>query len=535
MKFLMGFKKKPRLLKFKSSQMSWISKKIKNYHLSYLVPKDFSLDNYYEDNDYCIMFLGQPVYSKYYHFNSNQFIKDILLNLKDLNNFFKRLEGIFSIFIVHKNENKSIVITDKLGLYPVYMWKFQNGMMVANDLDQIIIQEKFKLNYNSIAEFFKYGFNISQGTFVENVFRLDAGSVYYLEGETLEKRPYFSFNAFLKDKGEGNLNELFALIEDSIKHAATTKEDCYTHLSGGLDTRTILATLLKNKIKFTAFTYYDHEGDEDLFIASHLSDKYQFKIVKEKEENDCSPLSFYELDFLDCNLLRDSSLRGLNFKEEFSRSFMAGKFGSEIFAKMVNDNIINHEHFKEQDYFKFDSGQKENLKEQLKQVDIDKSFLPSYTLITKAMRSYIFAYKGKEWARPARYFDGVDLYPFLNSEIIKLVWSLSPNYFQKGEIYTKILNKIFPELTEINWSKSAHRINFDNKILEPAQDEKTKKEIIYNKRLKYCLNKIRNVPFYKNLEKLKQDRPLNLIYFDYWYKAFKDHIILDETYNHSLK
>ena len=216
---------------------------------------------------------------------------------------FDLFNGDWVICILNKEENKFIIIKDRLGTKPLYIYEDDQFLSFCSEikgfeaLKSTEFDERYLgLNYKSV-----YDFN---GTKFKNIFQTKPGSVFEINLKTLEKKIFKWFNP---------LNNLVSINPDYNKN----KEDFYnrvvnatklrldadlkigTSLSGGLDSSVIFSILnlieseenFKKKIDLNPVIvdYADSLTTEHAKNLSNLHDRKSNVINVELE---------YNIDFL---------------------------------------------------------------------------------------------------------------------------------------------------------------------------------------------------------------------------------------------
>jgi len=225
-------------------------------------------------NNVQIMILGRPVIDvfEWTKFDSveESYISKILIKKYielEIHDFCNQLNGAFSILIIDYNSNKIIIVNDKLGIYPIYVFGINNlqSFQFSSNFDTLKDNVKKNINIDkvSIAEFLKKGFIYHPNTFYKEIKTLDSGSYSILDFEKKEVtfKKYFKFN--LKPTNDFNylVNKLSKALLNSIERRSLEvfgKKAVF--LSGGTDSRMILANSSDPNID--AITLYSEENHE---------------------------------------------------------------------------------------------------------------------------------------------------------------------------------------------------------------------------------------------------------------------------------
>ena len=146
-----------------------------------------------------LMILGRPVievldWAKFDESEENYITKFLLKKYIDLeiDDFCNQLNGAFSILVIDYRLNKLLIITDKLGIYPIYTYGIDNlnSFQFSSNFKTLLdnITNKINIDIISIAEFLKKGFIYHPNTFYKEIKTLDNGSYCILDFN--EKKNY---------------------------------------------------------------------------------------------------------------------------------------------------------------------------------------------------------------------------------------------------------------------------------------------------------------------------------------------------------
>lgn len=221
---------------------------------------------------------------------------DLLIDSADtglLKSFIHKTDGEFIITVFQKGSRKVIVFNDYLGRLPLYYSKKQ--MIITREIGFITGNFKLDLDRFSIAEYLLLGFPLGNKTLYCDVNVLMPGSVIYYEYKEhnikISKLVETNFEESISSKislkeAAGNLHDLFL---DACKYRSNTKNNVLLSLSGGLDSRALLAAFKKQNIDYRIATYqdYDKTADSDIRVVKKLvshSDKV-FHLIELDEPN----------------------------------------------------------------------------------------------------------------------------------------------------------------------------------------------------------------------------------------------------------
>lgn len=232
-------------------------------------------NSYYDNkNNIQIMILGRPIIEvfewKKFDGIEESYISKILIKKyreTEIYNFCNQLNGAFSILIIDHSRNKIIIINDKLGIYPIYIYGIDDLQSIQFSSNLHILKKNIKKNVNidkvSIAEFIKKGFIYHPNTLYKEIKTLDNGSYGILDFEKKETilKKYFKFNLTPINDFDFLVNKLSKALLNSINRRSLKffgKKAVF--LSGGSDSRMILAN--SSDLNIDAITLYSDENHE---------------------------------------------------------------------------------------------------------------------------------------------------------------------------------------------------------------------------------------------------------------------------------
>jgi asparagine synthase (glutamine-hydrolysing) len=211
--------------------------------------------------------------------------------------FIDKLNGIFAISIFDKDKKKIYLIRDRLGVKPIY-WYFDGLTMIYGS--ELKIFKKInsinkKISSAGLNSYFKYGYVPEPYSILENIYKLQAGSIAELniENKNLEIKKYWDINhiptEIEKNDEENVLNKLDNLIADSVELRMISDFPVGIYLSGGVDSSLIASymTKLSNK-PINSFTigFEDKILDESNYaknISKFLKTNHHEYILRDED------------------------------------------------------------------------------------------------------------------------------------------------------------------------------------------------------------------------------------------------------------
>ncbi|MHB8134452.1 MAG: asparagine synthetase B family protein [Anaerolineaceae bacterium] len=187
------------------------------------------------------------------------------------NSFAIDLNGPFLLLIWEKNKSKITIINDRLGLFPLYFAKVNHGVIFGTSIQGCLVDPEIpkEPDKTAIAEFLIFDHMLDQHTLVKAIKLLPQSSVMEIENNEVICRPYYKFE-FLKHHSlktdEAYIEEFIFYMRQAIKRQIDSKYPIGLLLSGGLDSRFLLAIMAENKeIDLNTFTWSIPGSDDSRY------------------------------------------------------------------------------------------------------------------------------------------------------------------------------------------------------------------------------------------------------------------------------
>ncbi len=188
----------------------------------------------------------------------------------------RSLKGVFAISIFDKKENNLHAISDRRSQYPLFYSQTESGIVFSTALSTFC-QGSLKKPFNPewLYEFLYFNYPVLRMTPLKNVFRISPASVLCFNrntGQCLihEYAPLFRRAEKLL-YGKEAIEKTKSVFQNRMAQYIPPNSKIAVSLTGGLDSRTVLAysmKLAKNNIE----TYtYGIPGCSDLKIASSIA------------------------------------------------------------------------------------------------------------------------------------------------------------------------------------------------------------------------------------------------------------------------
>ncbi|UCC38737.1 MAG: hypothetical protein JSV96_13050 [Candidatus Aminicenantes bacterium] len=202
-----------------------------------------------------------------------------IYNSKRSFDFLRDIDGYYVAVLYDKKENKIYLITDRNGLKPLYWGKVNDDFVWSSELKGFLGHVDFKpvIDSQSVEEFFGIGYLLENRTLLEGVELVPPASVltFDLKKSKVKSIHYWYWKDIKPIRGTIDekelVEELGSLFKQSVRKRVKRKEKIGISLSGGLDSRAILAAVPEDYKPLHTFTF-GQEGCDDIKIARKVSE-----------------------------------------------------------------------------------------------------------------------------------------------------------------------------------------------------------------------------------------------------------------------
>lgn len=302
----------------------------------------------FENNDYMIAIIGKVFYNSSYSDTLGTIgAEDILALYLTSDNILLKVKGEFAIVIHKKKMNEIEVINDHFGLKPIYYGMKDDNYFVSNNLN-LFREIQFELNQNAVLEKLIFTYPIGDHTLLKDVNELKGGDVLTINEQNKYVKSNFSLHKmiFRPKVKKFSHKKLTDLLNHSVAQRAYDNDPCICSLTGGFDGRTVISSLLKQKIDFFTYSFGKKNGENTevpLNVSKNLGIDYR-PIYLEKE---------YERNYYKFGIEAIYASDGLSSFDRSNYSFAFNKLSEHsntILSGLVAGEILRPIHLK-CDYF----------------------------------------------------------------------------------------------------------------------------------------------------------------------------------------
>lgn len=197
-----------------------------------------------------------------------------------LDYFLSKVDGYFNAVLYDLSEHKISLITDRYGMGMMYWSLSDNCFCWSSEVKGLLSIENIskKINLDSIDCFLDLGYLLGENTWFQNIKLQKPATrlVYDVKKHKLNTYLYWSWSEYNHNKISFNdaVDGAHDYFKKSIKKRFYVNDKIGVSLSGGLDSRAIIAELYENNPNFNGYAYtFGVKNCEDIDIANRVISK----------------------------------------------------------------------------------------------------------------------------------------------------------------------------------------------------------------------------------------------------------------------
>lgn len=425
-------------------------------------------------------FYNQDELRKKYNLSSEsdiQFLVDIYQQTKSFG-FLRDIDGYYVAVIYDSRESKIYLITDRFGFKPMY-WTVRNQELIwSSELKGLLGHVDFnpKIDPKAVEEFLDIGYLLENRTWFEGVEMVPPSSVliYDISGASYENRQYWSWHNIRVMSGNIDENEIVEetgrLFLRSVRKRARRNERIGVALSGGLDSRAVLAAVPEDQRSLHAFTF-GIEGCDDMVIAEKVSKrkgaKHHAFILNEHNWLLPRLLGVWQAD----GAISVLHMHGIEFRSQYRQ------IADVCLNGFAGDLILGGSYLKK---YNIDKPVSAAIVRRMTHCEREADAFNRWYDIQKS-DPYFINNRVRRFTHGGLVLLSKTLeprMPFWDIELADFVYGLPDRLRYKNYIYSKMLLKTFPEYyADIPWQKTGSPISksLKNSPLETIKNSMTTK------------------------------------------------------------
>lgn len=208
----------------------------------------------------------------------------------------QRFNGMFAFSIWDTQEQRLLVVRDRLGVKPLY-YHFKNKVLsFASEIRALMksgLTDK-KMSAAALAEYLQYATVHAPNTILQDVFMLMPGTILEYKQGVITFSEYWNLNHHTKTKQdlsyEETCKELNQLLTASVERRLVADVPFGAFLSGGIDSSAIVG--LMSKVLPTKVQTFNVSFDEGEFSEAKYAKQIAEKFNTEHHEIKLTPVDF---------------------------------------------------------------------------------------------------------------------------------------------------------------------------------------------------------------------------------------------------
>jgi len=377
--------------------------------------------------------------------------------------------GVFTIVHYRSDNNELKLIADKLGLRPLYYWVsddlviFASAIRILEAVDEI----PKRMDVRAVTEMVGLGYPLDDRTPYADIRLLRASEIVTVSGDKVSSETYWNWDRI--ETSDVSENELLSDLYTSFSKAVAKRNGgdraTAAYLSGGLDSRCIVAELRAQNVDVHTFNFSRSATQDQIFGREFATVSGALHEEIPKQAGDLVP----DYSKLMADVWAAKQERGA--KTERPNIVWSGEGGSVA---------LGHVHLTEEmaDMLRqgnVDAAIEEHLRREFAQVS-PKLFRPNIaakmsTIIHQGIREELTKFACKDAARSfylhllvndqhrklGKHFENIDLHrlefqlPFFDSSFIAAILSVPLDICLRHRLYVKLL-ALFPAyVTSVPW------------------------------------------------------------------------------------
>lgn len=333
---------------------------------------DISLNLFYNENDSsfvelgkdCIFNIGVFIYRNEWNGNALQLFLEDYKKENNLAKLLNKTRGQFCLVLYYKK--KVYVITDKTGATPIYCYKNGDTIEISNIFLPLAKNNNISLNYTWIEQYLSQG-NIKEVYYFDKnianeISILDCGSIHAVNKNICQTKYYdicIDLEIGKYKDPEEVINTTKKILSNNLSFLKND-DKIYCDITGGFDTRTNLAVLMHNNIKFnfgnqipTEYKHLTNRGKySDLAITKKIADQfnlYLYTYTDTKFKPEREKYSEMAYDFLNTvtDWIHSRRLGYYNYTKDNLKNkiLICGLYGGELLTQCIYRCAQSHENF----------------------------------------------------------------------------------------------------------------------------------------------------------------------------------------------
>jgi asparagine synthase (glutamine-hydrolysing) len=196
---------------------------------------------------------------------------------------FKKFNGMFAFAIYNEKSGKTVIVRDRLGIKPLYIWQNENKLAFASEIKSILELAEYPKAYDLRALQTQVHYQAGPDTGFQGIRKVAPGNYLVFENNQIVEHSYWDIQPEESDMSlEDAMEELDTLLQDSIRLQLISDVPVGAMLSGGLDS-SLISVLMQNQMDQPLNTFTIKFSEDDLKRQGNVSDAYYAKLLADQQ------------------------------------------------------------------------------------------------------------------------------------------------------------------------------------------------------------------------------------------------------------
>ncbi|MBW6480701.1 MAG: hypothetical protein K0B37_14830 [Bacteroidales bacterium] len=246
---------------------SWKSITTGNYFLSYNLNSSIKERELVSENvDYCL--LGDVNVAFANLVQAEHQLSRVLKHIEKLTNGY--------LLFINKRENSITLFTDIFGYYHIFSLQKGKEIYVSSDFKHLLDISDKKVDDYALLDLVLFNYTLLDRTLISDIKRLKGGTelVAGPEGFAMNVKYNFAENfVFSTESRSLKPAELGDILVDNLAQGISREHDIWLTMTGGFDSRALLAACNRLELNFSSFTF-GQEGNIEMETPKSFINKY---------------------------------------------------------------------------------------------------------------------------------------------------------------------------------------------------------------------------------------------------------------------
>lgn len=217
----------------------------------------------------------------------------------------KHFNGMFAFSLWDAKNKIFFAARDRIGIKPFYYYSDTKRFIFASEIKSLLLHPEVNkvANDSAIFNYLLLDYPTNNETWFKDIYSLEPGSYIIIENEKIVKKKYWDikFNIDYKRSFNSFKEELKGTIVDAVKLHWQSDVPVGAHLSGGVDSSTIVSIASKHLTNdlhtfssaFDLGKEFDERKEIDLVVKDSKTNHHQISITADDLKNNLEKIIYH--------------------------------------------------------------------------------------------------------------------------------------------------------------------------------------------------------------------------------------------------